>query len=184
MVDHHDRSPGRTRALRIPVAELIGRPGARREVRGSHDLADLALETTEVSAGPALELDLAIETIVDGLALVGRVHTDWRGSCRRCLRDVGGRLDIDVGEIFVDDATEAETWPIEADHIDLDPVIREAVLLALPLMSLCADDCDGPDPARFPTTAVPTVAAPDPRWAALDQLEFDDVPPSEPGPHR
>ena len=54
-------------------------------------------------------------------------------------------------------------------------MVRDAVLLALPLAPLCADACAGPAPDEFPTGPVATEEQPvDPRWAALTQLEFDE----------
>ncbi len=170
----------RAAALRVAVAELIGRPGARREVTGSIELADVVLEQTGTRAVPEASVDLAIETIVEGLAVTGTVHARWSGVCRRCLDPLKGELAPAVNEIFVDEPDEGETWPIEADHADLTPLVREAVMLALPLSPLCANDCAGPDPERFPTTAEGADDSDaddppmDPRWAVLDELTFDD----------
>ena len=67
--------------------------------------------------------------------------------------------------------------------IDIGEVVREELMLALPLTPLCREDCDGADPERFPTdpdlsesdeTPAPTV---DPRWAALSELKFDEDQP-------
>jgi uncharacterized protein len=71
-----------------------------------------------------------------------------------------------------------ETWPLTSDEIDLEPVVREAVLLALPLAPLCDEGCLGPAPERFPATVedgdVAEEPPRDPRWAALDQLDLGD----------
>ena len=72
---------------------------------------------------------------------------------------------------------------LDDDRIDLTPVIRELALLALPLVPLCREDCEGPDATRFPTGPAEDdevdsdeAAGPprDERWAALDALTFDD----------
>ena len=73
--------------------------------------------------------------------------------------------------------TEGETWPLGDESIDLLPALREAMLLALPLAPLCRDDCEGPEPDRFPTGVAedePVERPADPRWAALDEFTFDD----------
>ena len=55
-------------------------------------------------------------------------------------------------------------------------MVRDAVLLALPLAPLCGDDCRGPAPEAFPTGVGdddrPGPLA-DPRWAALAELDFE-----------
>ncbi|MGI9603423.1 MAG: YceD family protein [Acidimicrobiales bacterium] len=159
--------------LRIPVAEILGRPGATRPVSGDFALPGLALDQTGSAAVGDITVELEISAIVEGLAVSGRVAGAWAAECRRCLDDVGGDIEVAVNEIFEDEATEAETWPIEAEHIDLEPLVREAVLLALPLSPLCGPQCAGPDPDRFPTTGREADRPEkDPRWAALDDLEL------------
>ena len=78
-------------------------------------------------------------------------------------------------EVFEPHPTEGETYPLRGEQVDLEPMVRDAVLLALPLAPLCGDDCRGPGARRLPDRARPrTSEAPaDPRWAALSQLEFD-----------
>ena len=67
------------------------------------------------------------------------------------------------------------------DLVDLEPMVRDAVLLALPLAPLCAPECLGPAPEAFPAVPLDDVeepepeAAVDPRWAALDDLHFDSA---------
>ena len=42
-----------------------------------------------------------------------------------------------------DPTDEGETYPLDGDQIDLEPMVRDAVLLELPLGPLCGDDCAG-----------------------------------------
>ena len=57
--------------------------------------------------------------------------------------------------------------------MDLEPVVRDAALLNLPLAPLCRPDCAGPAPEALPVRrrrrGAPTRRPPprDPRWAAL-----------------
>lgn len=122
---------------------------------------------------------LDLEAVSGGVTATGTLGTIWRGSCRRCLDDVEGRLDLVLDEVFEDAPTEGETYPTDGDLIDLEPVLRDAVLLALPLAPLCRPDCAGPAPDRF-EVELPPEDAPgpeaevrDPRWAALDALRED-----------
>ena len=64
--------------------------------------------------------------------------------------------------------------------IDIGEVVREELMLALPLTPLCRDDCKGVEPERFiteddePEDEEPAAPAIDPRWAALSDLKFDE----------
>jgi uncharacterized protein len=107
----------------------------------------------------------------------------WTGECRRCLEATGGELEATLSEVFEPDPVEGETYPLGRDHLDLEPAVREALALALPLAPLCDEACAGPDPGGHPVTVEPDDTddesddhggePADPRWAALDQLRFD-----------
>lgn len=178
----------RSRALRVGVAELLGHPGERRELRTTVVFDDLALTAARVEPDAEIDVELELEATLGGrLTVTGEIRAPWAGECRRCLEPVGGELVSRVREVFTDphaeDASDPDLLPIENAHVDLEPVVREAVLLGLPLAPLCREDCPGPAPDRFPAVAADRPTAPeggpdevpgDPRWAALDDLRFDE----------
>lgn len=166
------------------VAELRRRPGMQRPLERAFPASALGvLATTAAEVPPDSEVVLTATAEASGADIVvtGTLAFDWTGECRRCLQPVVGHLESDLREIFEPVPVEGETWPLDGDAIDLGPVLHDAVLLALPLVPLCAEDCPGPDPERFPATVEadpvdadePAAAPADPRWAALDQLRFD-----------
>ena len=170
------------RPLVVGVAELLRRPGARREIEVTAELADLAVSSARVPDGEPVEVSLVLESLPEGITATGHLRSRWVGECRRCLREIGGPLDTSVREVFEPHPVEGETYELAGDQLDLEPMVRDAVLLALPLAPLCAEDCAGPAPELFPARRVDTEAgddAPagegpgDPRWAALDALRFD-----------
>jgi uncharacterized protein len=158
----------------VGLAELRRVPGHPREVRVVGTLPGLALSDAWIPDGADVAAELRLEMLADGhLTAVGTVWAPWVGRCRRCLRPVEGSLDIEVSEVFEPDpADDAETYPLGTDRVDLEPMLRDAVLLALPLAPLCDDDCAGPDPDDHPV-GTPEESEPDPRWSALGQLKFD-----------
>jgi uncharacterized protein len=164
--------------LLVDTLEMRRRTGARREFSATTELPDVRAGEFSVVDG-RLEIDFVIEAVTEGVSAKGTVAGVWTGPCRRCLEPITEPLVAEVLEIFEREPTDGETWPIVDDRIDLAPVVREAALLALPLAPLCGDDCAGPDPERFPAAVVADVEvssspATDPRWAALDQLRFDE----------
>jgi uncharacterized protein len=170
-----------TRALVLDVADLLRRPGSRREVRTAVALDDLAVSTAQVPAGAAIDLDLVVESLSSSIVVAGSVAAPWTGACRRCLEDTSGVAVADVREIFEAHPTEGETYPLTGEQVDLEPMVRDAVLLALPLAPLCEEGCRGPAPesATLRTAddaeagaATGEDAPRDPRWAALDDLDL------------
>lgn len=79
----------------------------------------------------------------------------------------------EVREVFEPRWEEGETYPLKGDQIDLEPLVRDAVLLTLPLAPLCEDACAGPDPEEHPVGVEGGAPSePDPRWAALRDLDL------------
>jgi uncharacterized protein len=164
--------------LRIGVMELRRRPGTQRDVHVATALPGLHVTGAEVPDGAELVVDAVLESIEGAVTVTGTVSVPWTAECRRCLDEIVGIATVDLSEVFEVHPVEGETYPIEGDEVDLEPVVRDAALLHLPLAPLCRPDCPGPAPDDFPTTVEgedPEGDQParDPRWAALDELRLD-----------
>ncbi len=163
--------------LRVGVAELRRRPGNRVHLERDVAVGGLAVTTAAVPDGGVAHLDAVLESLSDGITLSGEVSFPWEGPCRRCLEPTGGELSVPVREVFKDVPEGGDLLALDGDAVELGPVVRDAVVLALPLAPLCSEDCPGPDPEHFPVTSADPERAPaDPRWAALAELRFDPEP--------
>lgn len=166
-----------TRPFVVPTGELFRHRGSRQRVTLAGPLPGLALSASRLT-GDDVVADLVLEAQGDTVTVAGTVTAAWEGECRRCLGPTGGVLTVELREVFEPHAVEGETYPLGRDEVDVEPAVREALALALPLAPLCADDCAGPDPDAHPVAieadegddGEPPV---DPRWAALDVLRFD-----------
>ena len=140
--------------------------------------ADLGIEVIGVPEGSPVELDLRLEAVGEGVLVTGTAEVRLAGQCVRCLVDVSDSSVADFQELYVypgneaDDAdTEDEIRHLVGDLLDLEPVLRDSVVLDLPLRPLCRPDCAGlcpecgadlnadPDHAHEDTV--------DPRWSGL-----------------
>jgi uncharacterized protein len=166
-----------TSAFRIPVADLLRRPGASRSVQVTGLLADVRGPGAEVPAGRPIALDLTFERVPEGLVVRGTIAAEWQAACSRCLVPVGGDLAVTVGELYEREPLEGETYRLSDDDVvDLEPLVRDALLLEVPAVPLCRTDCQG----LCPTCGIDRNLAncdcahsePDPRWAALRSLDL------------
>lgn len=168
----------RDRSGLVDVADLRRHLGERRDVALSVTHDGLVVGSSRVEPADLLAVSATLESISEGVTVVGEVNTHWHGACRRCLDDVEGDLVAPVSEIFSDRPVDGETYPIGNNQIDLAEMTRDAVLLELPTAPLCREDCPGPAADAFPVTvesdAAPAEPPRDPRWAALDVLR--DLP--------
>jgi uncharacterized protein len=164
-----------TPPLTVEVSDLLGRPGSTRPIRVRTALPGLALPLARVADDTELDLDLAAESLVDGIHVRGTVRGDLELECRRCLRAFSQPASVPVDELFVPGEEEGEdAFPIVDDTIELEPAIRDAVLLALPPNPLCREDCRGLCPTcgadRNQVDCGHTDDSPDIRWEALARL--------------
>lgn len=163
-------------ALRIPVADLLRRPGASRDVHAEARLADLHSVGAEVDAGVPVVVDAGLEHVSDGIVVRGWVRATWTASCSRCLRPVTGTLEVHVDELYEPHPLEGETYQLDDDVLDLEPLVRDALALELPAAPLCAPDCAGLCPNcgidRNTATCECRSEDFDPRWAALRSLDL------------
>ena len=142
--------------------------------------AGLGLDVIGIPKGDDLALDVRLESVVEGVLVSGTVSAPLAGQCARCLDPVLDRLEVDLTELFAypDTATAESTDPDEVsrvidDLVDLEPVVRDAVLLALPQAPLCCADCPGLCPEcggkRAELGTDHRHETIDPRWAVLKQ---------------
>ncbi|MBA2415074.1 MAG: DUF177 domain-containing protein [Geodermatophilaceae bacterium] len=167
------------RPLVLDTRELGRRAGSMCAVRRTVPApAGLGLELIAVPACSDLRLDIRLESVMEGVLVSGTVHADVAGECARCLEPFTDSVGVDVQELFVyagsttDTTTEDdEVSRLEQDLLDLEPVVRDAVVLALPMTPLCDPDCAGLCAGcgrhldELPEGH--THDLPDPRWAAL-----------------
>ena len=160
----------------VGIADLLRTPGHWREVKVRGALPGLKAVDTTVDANTDVEASVGLEAFAEGLMADGTISATWKSECRRCLSPIEGRLDVDFREVFEPNPREGETYKLGHEEVDLEPLIREALLLALPLTPLCRADCEGICPTcgadlnEGPCGCAP--AGRDPRWAALDDLHL------------
>ncbi len=154
--------------LRIDVADLLSHPGARRHVVLEDELDDLTGTSARV-VGPVV-VDVSLDRISEGIVVRGTVSARWRAECSNCLREIERDVVLGADELFEPAPIEGETYPIEGHEIDLEQLVRDTVLLDLPLAPHCDEPCE-------PTPLVDdTGEAVDPRWAVLSELELSPPP--------
>ena len=169
----------------LDTRELGRRPGSQRLATFTAPApADLGIEVLSVPEGSPIEFELRLEAVMEGVLVTGSAHAELDGECARCLEEIHDDLVADFQELFVyeeKDAADSEdddASRLEGDLLDLEPLLRDAVVLALPFQPLCQDDCPGlcvECGARLADDPDHQHDAPiDPRWAGLQTLVDPD----------
>lgn len=169
--------------------QLRRQPGSMLEVAREVPAPEaLGTEVIAIPAGSPLHLNLRLESVIEGVLVSGTVHGRAAGACVRCLEPVQEDFDVEIQELFayadraahhheVGAQDDEDQHVIEGDLLDLEPVIRDAVVPALPFQPVCRADC----PGLCVECGVPLAEDPnhrhetiDPRWARLHALATPD----------
>jgi len=173
----------------IDTRDLRRTPGSMQQVdRRIEAPEELGTDIVAVPAGSPVELELRLESVSEGVLVSGSARATASGACVRCLEPVYLPVEVDIQELFAyadraahhhevgADSDEAEVRELVDDLIDLQPVLRDAVVPALPFQPVCRADCPGlcsecgaalaDDPDHRHDVL-------DPRWAALGGLLSD-----------
>lgn len=131
--------------LSVDVSELLRRPGASERLETDQVLDGIEVPLARVREGSPLHLELRLEALVDGIHASGPVDGDVTIECRRCLKLFTRALRVELDDVFLypGESIDDEGYRVEGESIDLEPVVRDALMLALPLNPLCTEGCKG-----------------------------------------
>lgn len=176
--------------LVLSTRELARRPGAMQELHRTVELPeDLGTDIIAIKAGSPVQIEVRLESVVEGVLVTGSVSGTATGACVRCLDVVDLPVEATFQELFAYtdraahhhevgvDSDEDEVHELVGDLVDLESVIRDAVVPTLPFQPVCREDC----PGLCPQCGIRLADDPehhheviDPRWSALSGLLADD----------
>lgn len=158
----------------IDVRDLVGHPGASREVSVRGTVPELGTELAQVSDDTPIVCDLLMESVVEGILVSGRLSGTWDLHCARCLTVFEAPFSVEVTEMFVQDPEDGDAYPLDPQiGVDLEPMVRDAVGVELPFSPLCRPDCLGLCEicgGNRNEGECPGHEASDPRFAVLSEL--------------
>ena len=181
---HHGAPRLAARLLLVNAAELLRRPGSIREIDmhistealGLADRTVVSTETARFRADDQITVKLRLESLTDGIVVLGTIEVPWHGACRRCLQSLDEQASCDVDELYQIVVTNPDAFELVGDQLDLLPMVRELALLDAPEAPLCRPDCTGLCPVcgidlNFGscTCAAPVLGS---VWDVLDQLKL------------
>ena len=175
------------RSLVIDTRELGRRAGSMHRIATTVPAPEeLGTMGCGVPEGSDLALTMRLESVIDGVLVSGTAQAHVVGECSRCLDPVTDEVSVDFAELFGYPETDSRGRPVrrdpaaqdaeeggpelDGDLLDLEPTVRDAIVLALPLAPVCREDC----PGLCPQCGLRLAEAPehhhdqvDTRWAAL-----------------
>lgn len=179
--------------LVLDTLDVGRRPGSMAELSRTVEApTDLGTDVISVREGQPLELDLRLESVVEGVLVTGSVSAEATGACVRCLEEVHVPVEAPFQELFAyadraahhrevgaDDEGTEEPRLVVDDLIDLEPLLVDTVVPALPFQPVCRTDCPGlcsECGARLADDPDHHHDVIDPRWSALADLASPGSP--------
>ena len=160
------------------VRDLINRPGEMRERERTVEVPESFGEAlASIPAGELMHLAVRLESVHEGILASVSADTTMHAECGRCLEKFTAPFEVEFQELFAYTPTEADEQRVHGDHVNLEPPLRDAVVLALPFQPVCREDCPGLDPTTGELRDAEAAAQPeaiDSRWAALASLLAED----------
>jgi uncharacterized protein len=126
------------------------RPGSMRaEDRTVPAPADLGAGMIGIPEGAELRLHVQLEGVSEGTLVTATADAPLAGECARCLEDFTSSIEVRLQELYLypdagaegDDGSDG--YQMAGDLLDLEPALRDALVLELPLSPLCSQDCPG-----------------------------------------
>ena len=162
----------------LDVRDLLAQPGASRRLARDEAFEGIRTELAAVPEERPVRLELLLESVVEGILASGRVAGEMSFQCARCLRSFAHEFDLEVRELYAHEPDEEhDEYPIVEEGIDLEPMVRDAVILSMPFSPLCRPDClglcerCGGDRNLGECSCAPET---DPRWAVLEGLQLEE----------
>lgn len=160
--------------LLINIIEMTRRAGTLKDIEITIPVSTFDFADKRLNDETEIHIALQLESINGGIIVHGTVTGQSHLLCGRCLRDIDYANVASIDEMYQRVPDNPDAYPIEGESLDLQPMVREMVLLSLPDTPLCKVDC----PGLCPQCGADLQSAPcscqtqrlDERWAILDQL--------------
>ncbi len=165
----------------VSVRDLARRPGAQNSFsRTAPAPAVLGTDVIGVPEGSDLQLELSLESVSEGIWVSGTVAAEAVGVCSRCLEEVREDVVAPIQGLFAHPGSESagegddvDVRDFDGETLDLEELVRDAVVTSLPFVPLCDPECPGlcdQCGARLADDPGHQHDVVDPRWAALESL--------------
>ena len=173
--------------MRIELNKVVGGSGDFAHV---YQPGELDPVDERVKLAQAVAVKGAVRRTGGGVGVNGHVETRVQVECDRCLKPVELPVSADFALEYVTGADyesssaaalseeELSVSVFDGESIDVDEIVKEQILLAVPARTLCREDCKGicPKCGIDLNTGQCGCAEEevDPRWAALSSFKKTD----------
>jgi uncharacterized protein len=130
----------------------------------------MGVELARIPPGADLDLEIELAGVSEGVLVTATVSGPLAGECARCLEPFASATKVRFQELFAaagsaagaderaagnggragharhpgaDEEIDVDSYVLDGGLLDLEPALRDAMVLELPLSPLCSDSCQG-----------------------------------------
>lgn len=131
-------------SFKVNVHDLMHKPGGLRRFDFEIQLDEpFGAGAVTLPAGSVLDLSGRFESVHEGILVTGLAESEAKTECSRCLEPLTLPVEVDFQELFAYSSYSEDDFEVQEEHIDLEPVVRDAVVLSLPFQPVCSEACQG-----------------------------------------
>ena len=124
------------------IGDLRSGRAEPRYIRGEAAV-DWQLELSRVLPDPTLLFEFRLAPIAGGITVMGTVEATITHQCHRCLDEWTEDVVQDVTQLVTTAGDEDDDYRLEGESYDFEVLVRDELILSLPLAPLCRPDCEG-----------------------------------------
>ncbi|MCX7746759.1 MAG: DUF177 domain-containing protein [Clostridia bacterium] len=131
--------------MRIDISNIIKIDGASLNIEAGENAESINLSQEGFTFVSPILFKGVLLNISGVLKLEGRLETDYCVKCNRCLTEVKQQMDFPVKEEFMDieKNEDSECYTYNGNFVELDKVLKDNIILNLPIKLLCNEACKG-----------------------------------------
>ncbi len=140
--------------MRVEIRTIIRNIGSSIEIKTKISPEEIELSYQDIEFTQDVEFEGSVTSAdKDLMILKGIAGTVIKSQCARCLKDVETRIVADINATFKShyqrdtdltrEADPEEEYTYEGYSIELDKVLKDSLILALPSKFICSEDCKG-----------------------------------------
>ncbi len=130
--------------MKLNIAAELKIPGKEGYVKRSEPMADMEYLARWIRFAEPVEVEARYVFDGTGFTVKGTVQTAFSAECARCMKEFNEPFVQEFEERFEKNAPEdGEVYGYRGEELDLSDLVRDTILLHMPTVSLCKEDCCG-----------------------------------------
>lgn len=131
--------------MRINISDIIKTDGAYLNAEFSGHIPELEGVVDGFEFKDPVVFNGKLQNIGGILKLIGSLKVSYFTKCYKCLNDMKREVVIPVREDFIhaEKAEDSEAYTYEGNYVSIDKVMKDNIVLNLPMKEACSDSCKG-----------------------------------------